>query len=131
MTETKYEIVKFVDDEFEMEVNVSPTEETVWLTAEEMAVLFNVQRPAIVKHTVNIVSSGELDASTCSILEQVHFEGNRKVTRKSNIYNLDMIIAVGYRVNSKETEQYNQYNLNFLSDKVLAGYEKKVICFDG
>ena len=122
MSETKYEIVKFVDNDFELEVNVSPVEETVWLTAEEMAVLFDVQRPAIVKHTVNIVSSGELEASTCSILEQVHFEGSRKVTRKSNIYNLDMIIAVGYRVNSKRGTLFRRWANKVLKQYLFKGY---------
>ena len=81
MEQKKYEIVKFVDNGFELEVNVSPLEDTVWLKAEEMALLFGVQRPAIVKHIANIIESKELDQSTCSILEQVQNEGGRFVNR--------------------------------------------------
>ena len=59
--EEKYEIVKFVDNGFELEVNVSPSEETVWLTVNQLAQLFDVQVPAIVKHVSNIISSKELE----------------------------------------------------------------------
>ena len=85
MEQKKYEIVKFVDNGFELEVNVSPSEDTVWLKAEEMAILFDVQRPAIVKHILNVINSGELDKSTCSILEQVQNEGGRSVKRETKI----------------------------------------------
>ena len=64
--------------------------------------MFNVGRSAIVKHINNIYNDAELEKnSTCSILEQVQLEGNRKVTRKREYYNLDMIISIGFRVNSK------------------------------
>lgn len=66
-----------------------------------MASLFNVNRPAIVKHVSNILRTGELDNSTCSILEQVQNEGSRTIKRKVYYYSLDMIISVGYRVNSR------------------------------
>ena len=97
----KYEIVKFVDNEFELDVRTDKEHDTVWLTQEEMADLFDVNIPAINKHILNIVKNGELDESTISILEKVQIEGDRKVTRKFKIYNLDMIISIGYRVNSK------------------------------
>ena len=85
MEKEKYEIVKFVDNGFELEVNVSPEEDTVWLKAEEMARLFGVQRPAVIKHITGIISSGELTDSTCSILEQVQIEGGRSVRRGTKI----------------------------------------------
>ena len=88
--EEKYEIVKFVDNGFELEVNVSPSEETVWLTVNQLAQLFDVQVPAIVKHISNIISSKELELSTISILEKVQIEGGRSVKRETKIYNLDM-----------------------------------------
>ena len=78
----KYEIVKFVDNEFELDVKADKENETVWLRAEDMASLFNVNRPAIVKHINNILNDGELDDSTCSILEQVQHEGNRNIKRQ-------------------------------------------------
>ena len=83
MAEEKFELVKFVDNGFELEVKVSPSENTVWLDADAMANLFGVNSPAIVKHTNNIIQSGELDESTCSILEQVQMEGIRRIRRKS------------------------------------------------
>ena len=101
MSETKYEIVKFNNDSVEVDVTVSPLEETVWLTQEQMALLFNVNVPAINKHIRNIISENELEeSSTISKMEIVRYEGNRRVKRNMNIYNLDMIISVGYRVNS-------------------------------
>ena len=122
MEQKKYEIVKFVDNGFELEVNVSPSEDTVWLKAEEMAILFDVQRPAIVKHILNVINSGELDNSTCSILEQVQNEGGRAVKRETKIYNLDMIIAVGYRVNSKRGTIFRQWANRVLKQYMLKGY---------
>ena len=73
--EDGYEIVKFVDNEFELEVSVSPKDDTVWLDVNQMALLFDVQVPAIVKHISNIINSGELESSTISILEKVQNEG--------------------------------------------------------
>ena len=82
---------KFVDGDFQLDVRADKTKETVWLRPEEMAKLFGVNRPAIVKHISNIYNKQELEESTCSVLEQVQIEGNRQITRKIKIYNLDMI----------------------------------------
>ena len=120
--DSNYDIVRFIDDNFELEVNVSPSEETVWLTAEQMALLFEVKRTAIVKHTLNILADNELENSTCSILEQVRNEGNRIVKRNVNIYNLDMIIAVGYRVNSKRGTIFRRWANSILKQYLLKGY---------
>ena len=120
--EEKYEIVKFVDNGFELEVNVSPSEETVWLTVNQLAQLFDVQVPAIVKHISNIISSKELELSTISILEKVQIEGGRSVKRETKIYNLDMIIAVGYRVNSKRGTIFRQWANRILKQYMLKGY---------
>ena len=121
MEHEKYEIVKFVDNGFELEVNVSPREETVWLTVDQLAQLFGVQVPAIVKHVSNIISSGELELSTISILEKVQNEGRRRI-RRNKIYNLDMIIAVGYRVNSKRGTIFRQWANRVLKQYMLKGY---------
>ena len=102
----KYELIKFEDGEFSLDVNVSPDEDTIWLRTEDMALLFNVKRPAIVKHISNILNEGELDSSTCSILEQVQYEGNRIIKRKIKYYNLDMTKAVGYRIKSKRLSKF-------------------------
>ena len=81
----KYDVVKFVDNDFELDVRADKENETVWLRAEDMASLFNANRPAIVKHINNILNDGELDDSTRSILEQVQYEGNRNIKRKINV----------------------------------------------
>ena len=89
------------------EIQVSLDKDTIWLDAHLIASLFEVNRPAIVKHIQNIYKSGELDQnSTCSILEQVAADGKK---RKMNLYNLDVIISVGYRVNSKTATQFRQW----------------------
>lgn len=74
----KYQLVKFEDGDFTLDVRADQENETVWLTAEELAALFGVNRPDIVKHVNKIVNSKELNKSTCSFLEQVQIEGNRK-----------------------------------------------------
>ena len=82
-------------------VEVVFQDETFWLTQKRMAELFGVEVPAISKHLINIYESNELNKdSTISILETVQKEGNRTVQRKLEFYNLDAVIAVGYRVNS-------------------------------
>lgn len=103
-----------------IEVKVKIEQETVWLDAHLIARLFSVNRPAIVKHIQNIYKSNELlEDSTCSILEQVALDGKR---RKMNVYNLDIIISVGYRVNSKEATQFRQWATQRLKDYLVKGY---------
>ena len=119
----KYEIVKFNNDSVEVDVTVSPLEETVWLTQEQMALLFNVNVPAINKHIRNIISENELEeSSTISKMEIVQYEGNRRVKRNINIYNLDMIISVGYRVNSVEGIKFRRWANKILKEYLLTGY---------
>ncbi len=104
-----YETVKFNNDSVEIDVTVSPLEDTVWLSQEQMALLFNVNVSAVNKHIKNIISENELDeGSTVSKMEIVRYEGNRRVKRNINIYNLDMIISVGYRVNSTEGIKFRE-----------------------
>ena len=131
MSEEKYEIVKFNNEIVEVDVRISPLEETVWLNQEQMAMLFNVNVPAINKHIKNILFENELDEkSTISKMEIVRLEGNRNVKRKVNIYNLDMIISVGYRVNSKEGIKFRKWANKVLKEYLLKGYvinENRVI----
>jgi len=95
-------------------------EDSVWLDAHLMAKLFNVNRPAVVKHINNIYRNLELDKnSTCSVLEQVAADGKM---RKMNLYNLDMIISVGYRVNSKRATQFRIWATKTLKDHLVKGY---------
>ena len=97
--------------------------ENVWLEVNSIASLFDVQRPAIVKHISNIYGEEELEKdSTCSILEQVQLEGNRNVKRKREYYNLDMIISIGFRVNSKKAIKFRTWANKILKDYITQGF---------
>src|SRR3990172_7522192 len=101
------------------EIQVKLEKDTVWLDAHLISRLFGVNRPAVVKHINNIYKTKELDKiSTCSILEQVAADGK---IRKMNLYNLDMIISVGYRVNSKQATQFRIWATNTLKSYLLKG----------
>ena len=102
------------------EVSVQLETDTVWLDAHNIAEVFGVNRPAIVKHIGNIYKSGELEMeSTCSILEQVAADGKK---RKMNFYNLDMILSVGYRINSSQATKFRQWATSRLKDYLVQGY---------
>lgn len=97
--------------------------ETVWLTHTQMGLLFGVDRTVIVRHVGNIYKSGELDEdSTCAKIAHVQREGSRVVERVQNYYNLDMILSVGYRVNSKYATYFRKWASNVLKDYLLRGY---------
>ncbi|MBN2825119.1 MAG: virulence RhuM family protein [Campylobacterales bacterium] len=107
----------------EIKVEVFLHNESLWLTQKRIAELFDVQVPAISKHLQNIYSDGELDKeATLSILETVQKEGNRDVKRKREYYNLDAIIAVGYRVNSKKATQFRIWATNVLREYIIKGF---------
>ena len=118
----EYEIIEFKNDEIELSVNVSPKEDTVWLTKEQMAILFGRDRSVISKHINNILKEGELDDSTCAFFAHVQKEGNREVKRNIEYYNLDMIISVGYRVKSKNGIIFRKWANNILKEYLLKGY---------
>jgi prophage maintenance system killer protein/prophage antirepressor-like protein len=97
--------------------------ETVWLTQKQVAELFDVNAPAISKHIGNIISSGELDDSaTISKMETVQTEGKRRVKRSQVFYNLDMIISVGYRVNSSKATRFRIWATQVLKAHIVKGY---------
>ncbi|MEV9615831.1 RhuM family protein [Aliarcobacter butzleri] len=111
-------LVVYSDGELELKVSVN--NQTVWLSADEIAYIFDVNRPAIVKHIGNIYNDEELEQnSTCSILEQVAKDGK---LRKINFYNLDVIISVGYRVNSKKATKFRKWATTILKDYINDGY---------
>ncbi len=84
---------------------------------------FDVQRPAIVKHINNIYNDEELSKeSTCSILEQVQTEGARSVKRQREYYNLDMIISIGFRVNSKKAIKFRSWANEIIKDYMIQGF---------
>ena len=104
----------------EIELKVSIDKDTIWLNANDISNIFDVNRPAIVKHIGNIYKTEELyKNATCSILEQVASDGKK---RKINFYNLDMVISIGYRVNSKKATMFRQWANSVLKDYIYSGY---------
>lgn len=121
--EKEHEIVLYELDNSKVCVSVYYREETFWLTQRAMAELFGVNVPAISKHLSNIFSEGELDKdTTISKMEIVQVEGNRKVNREADFYNLDAIIAVGYRVNSKQATRFRQWATKTLKEYIQKGF---------
>jgi len=109
-----------VYDNGEVELNISVENGNAWLKTEDIALLFTVNRPAVVKHIGNIYKTEELqEYLSCSILEQLAKDGKR---RKIKYYNLDMIIAVGYRVNSKKATQFRIWATKVLKEYIYNGY---------
>ena len=106
-----------------IELNVKLENDTVWLTQSQMAELFGVDRTSIVRHIRNIYKSEELDQnSTCAKNAQVRTEGHRSILREIPYYNLDMIISVGYRVNSKNATSFRRWATSVLKQYLIKGY---------
>ena len=119
-TTNKGEIVIYTSQDGHVSLDTRLENETIWLTQIQIADLFNVKRPAISKHMKNIFESGELiEDSVVSILETTANDGK---TYNVAYYNLDMIIAVGYRVNSKKATQFRIWATNILRDYLTKGY---------
>ena len=115
-----YEVIEFKNGNIELSVNVSPNEDTVWLTKEQMAVLFDRDRSVISRHINNIYNEGELDKSTS--VHFFHISNNNPKNRPSELYNLDVIISVGYRVKSKNGVLFRKWANNILKEYLLKGY---------
>jgi hypothetical protein len=106
-----------------VKVEVLLIHEDMWLTQDRMASLFDVQKAAISKHLSNIYAEGELQKeTTVSKMETVRTEGDREVTRNLEYYNLDAIIAVGYRVNSVRATQFRIWATNILKEYIIKGF---------
>lgn len=117
------DIILYSSPEGNIKVEVIYSGETFWLTQKRMAELFGVEVPAVSKHLANIFESGELvQEATVSILEIVQQEGSRNVTRKMEFYNLDAIIAVGYRVNSRQATQFRIWATRTLWEFIIKGF---------
>ena len=122
-----YDIVKFIDGEFELEVSVSPEGNTVWLTQRQMASLLMVSVDNISLHIKNILKEKELDNSVIEESSITSIDGKKY---KTKLYNLDMIISVGYRVKSKRGIMFRQWANKILKEYLLKGYvinENRVI----
>lgn len=117
----KNEVVKFVNGSLELEVKVSPDENTVWLNRNQIAELFDRDVKTIGKHINNALKE-ELDDSTVANFATVQDEGKRQVTRDIEYYNLDMIISVGYRVKSHNGVIFRKWATSILKDYLIKGY---------
>lgn len=117
------QIILFQTQGGETKIEVRLSNETVWLTADQMAELFQRDRSTIQRHIKRIYDEGELTVdSTCAFFAQVQTEGKRQVERKVPIYNLDMIISVGYRVNSHRGVQFRQWATQVLKEYMIKGF---------
>ena len=118
--ENRGEVILYQPDN-EVKLEVRLEDETVWLTQEQIAILFGTKRPAITKHLNNIYNSGELDReNTCSILEHMGNDGKQKYVTK--FYNLDAILSVGYRVNSRNAALFRRWANSVLKEYLLKGH---------
>lgn len=119
----KGEIILYQPEGTECHIEVRLENETVWLTQQQMAELFNTDRTSILRHIRNIYQTSELDEmSTCAKIAQVRFEGNRRISRTIQYYCLDVIISVGYRVNSIYGTRFRQWANQVLKNHLLKGY---------
>jgi death-on-curing family protein len=117
---SKGEIVIYKTKDSKIHLEVKLEQETVWLAQKQIAQLFGTQRPAITKHLRNIFGAGELrEDSVCSILEHTALDGKKYQTK---FYNLDVIISVGYRVNSARATQFRIWATNVLKRHLIDGY---------
>ena len=116
-------IIIYQTEDGQTQIDVRLENETVWLTQAQMAELFQTDRTSIVRHINNIYKVEELDReSTCAKIAQVQIEGKRTVRRNIPYFNLDMIISVGYRVNSKRGVRFRQWANRILKDYLIKGY---------
>lgn len=117
------EIVIYQTDGGDTKIDVRFVDETVWLTQQQMAELFQTSRSNVVEHIRHIYEEGELDeASTCRNFRQVRMEGNRQVTREMPYYNLDMIISLGYRVKSITATNFRRWATERLKEYMIKGF---------
>ena len=118
---TENNIVFYEDENNNTKVEVRLVDEDVWLNVNAIANLFNVGRPAITKHINNIYNDQELNEnSTCSILEHVGNDGKQHY--KTKYYNLDMIISIGFRVNSKKAIKFRTWANKIIKDYMVQGF---------
>ena len=123
MVENKGDIVIYKTQDGLTKINVKFEDETVWLSQQQMALLFQTSRTNIVEHIKHIYEEGELEQlSTCRNFRQVQTEGNRKVEREIPFYNLDMIISLGYRVKSIVATQFRRWATELIKEYLKKGY---------
>ncbi|MDD6640208.1 MAG: RhuM family protein [Erysipelotrichaceae bacterium] len=117
------DVVIYKDGDLEVEVQINSEEDTVWLTLNQIAELFERDKSSISRHISNIYKNGELDrSSTVAKNATVQNEGGRNIERSLDYYNLDLILSVGYRVNSKRGIAFRRWASSVLKDYMLKGY---------
>lgn len=121
--ENKGNIILYQTEDGKTKIEVTLTNDTVWLTADQMAELFQRNKSTISRHIKNVFETGELNAnSTVAFFATVHEEGLRRVERRIAYYNLDMIISVGYRVNSHRGVQFRIWATQVLREYMVKGF---------
>lgn len=119
----KNKVVLFSDNDIALEVNISPDEDTVWLSLDQISELFQKNKSTISRHIKNIFQEEELDEnSTVANFATVQTEGNRQIKRNVAYYNLDVIISVGYRVKSPRGVVFRKWATNILRQYLKDGY---------
>ena len=121
--ENRGEIIIYRAADNTVQLDVRMENETVWLTQKQIAELFGVKKAAVSKHVANIYSQEELNPdATVSKMETVQIEGKRTIVRYMDYYNLDMILSIGYRVNSKRAIAFRQWSSKILKEYIMKGF---------
>ena len=118
----QYEVVKFVDNQFELDVRADKKNDTVWLTKEQIAILYDRDRSVVSRHINNIYHEGELDKSTSVHFLHISDNNSNPKNRPPEYYNLDVIISVGYRVKSQRGIIFRRWANKVLKDYLVEGY---------
>lgn len=119
----KNEIIIYQTDDNNVDISVKLENDTIWLTQDAICALFESSKANISEHISNIYKEGELEEnSTCAFIAQVQKECTRQVSRNIPYYNLDVILAVGYRVTSKTATKFSEWATKILHKYILEGY---------
>ena len=123
------EILIYQSENGMTKIDVTFMDETLWLSQQQMAELFQSSRTNIVEHIKHIYEEGELDEeSTCRKIRQVRKEGNREVARELPYYNLDMIISLGYRIKSIIATNFRRWATERLKEYIIKGFTVGFVC---
>lgn len=122
-SDSNSKIIIYQAEDGSAKIDVRLEDETVWLTQQQMAELFQSSRTNVVEHIKNIYSDGELEEkATCREFRQVRTEGKREVARRIPHYNLDMIISLGYRIKSLVATRFRQWATSRLKEYMIKGF---------
>jgi len=132
INKSENKVVLYTDKRGNVELHADADKETLWATLNQVADIFCVQKAAVSKHLKNIYSTGELaKSSTVSKMETVQIESGRTIKRALEYYNLDAIIAVGYRVNSKRATKFRIWATRVLREYLIRGFAIRQKKLDG